>query len=45
MALADHVDDEDKLYNETLSSLGQRGGAQTMNVVNESGPSFSETRN
>ena len=25
-ALADHVDAEDKLNNETLSSLGQRGG-------------------
>ena len=25
-ALTDHVDDEDKLNNETLSSLGQRGG-------------------
>ena len=32
-ALADHVDDEDKLNNETLSSLGQRGGW----VINESG--------
>lgn len=25
-ALIDHVDEEDKLNNETLSSLGQRGG-------------------
>lgn len=25
-ALADHVDDDDKLNNKTLSSLGQRGG-------------------
>ena len=25
-ALSDHVDEEDKLNNETLSSLGQRGG-------------------
>ena len=32
-ALADHVDDEDKLNNETLSSLGQRGGW----LINESG--------
>ncbi|NKC42718.1 phage repressor protein/antirepressor Ant [Lactobacillus mulieris] len=32
-ALADHVDSEDKLNNETLSSLGQRGGW----LVNESG--------
>ena len=32
-ALADHVDDEDKLYNESLLSLGQRGGW----LVNESG--------
>ena len=32
-ALADHVDVEDKLNNETLSSLGQRGGWLT----NESG--------
>ena len=32
-ALADHVDDEDKLNNESLSSLGQRGGW----LVNESG--------
>ena len=32
-ALADHVDDEDKLNNETLSSLGQRSGW----LVNESG--------
>ena len=32
-AIADHVDDEDKLNNETLSSLGQRGGW----IVNESG--------
>lgn len=32
-ALIDHVDDEDKLNNETLSSLGQRGGW----LVNESG--------
>lgn len=32
-AIADHVDAEDKLNNETLSSLGQRGGW----LVNESG--------
>ena len=32
-ALTDHVDDEDKLNNETLSSLGQRGGW----LINESG--------
>ena len=32
-ALADHVDTEDKLNNESLSSLGQRGGW----LVNESG--------
>lgn len=32
-ALADHVDPEDKLNNETLPSLGQRGGW----LVNESG--------
>lgn len=32
-ALIDHVDDEDKLNNETLSSLGQRGGW----IINESG--------
>ena len=32
-ALADHVDEEDKLNNETLSSLGQRGGW----IINESG--------
>lgn len=32
-ALADHVDPEDKLNNESLSSLGQRGGW----LVNESG--------
>lgn len=32
-ALADHVDDFDKLNNETLSSLGQRGGW----LINESG--------
>ena len=32
-ALADHVDSEDKLNNETLSSLGQRGGW----LINESG--------
>ena len=32
-ALADHVDDEDKLNNESLSSLGQRGGW----LINESG--------
>lgn len=32
-AIADHVDDEDKLNNETLSSLGQRGGW----IINESG--------
>lgn len=32
-ALADHVDKEDKLNNESLSSLGQRGGW----LINESG--------
>ena len=32
-ALADHVDDEDKLNNESLVSLGQRGGW----LINESG--------
>ena len=32
-ALADHVDNEDKLNNESLSSLGQRGGW----LINESG--------
>lgn len=32
-ALTDHVDEEDKLNNESLSSLGQRGGW----LVNESG--------
>ena len=32
-ALQDHVDEEDKLNNETLSSLGQRGGW----LINESG--------
>lgn len=32
-AIADHVDDDDKLNNETLSSLGQRGGW----LINESG--------
>lgn len=32
-ALRDHVDEEDKLNNESLSSLGQRGGW----IVNESG--------
>ena len=32
-AIADHVDEEDKLNNETLSSLGQRGGW----LINESG--------
>lgn len=32
-ALRDHVDDEDKLNNESLSSLGQRGGW----LINESG--------
>ena len=32
-ALSDHVDEEDKLNNESLSSLGQRGGW----LVNESG--------
>ena len=32
-ALADHVDEYDKLNNETLSSLGQRGGW----LINESG--------
>lgn len=33
-ALADHVDDDDKLNNDSLSSLGQRGGW----LINESGP-------
>ena len=32
-ALSDHADDEDKLNNESLSSLGQRGGW----LINESG--------
>lgn len=32
-AISDHVDDDDKLNNETLSSLGQRGGW----LINESG--------
>lgn len=32
-ALTDHVDEEDKLNNESLSSLGQRGGW----IINESG--------
>lgn len=32
-ALNDHVDDEDKLNNESLVSLGQRGGW----LINESG--------
>lgn len=32
-ALSDHVDDEDKLNNVSLSSLGQRGGW----LINESG--------
>ena len=32
-ALADHVDNDDKLNNESLSSLGQRGGW----LINESG--------
>ena len=32
-ALTDHVDEEDKLNNESLSSLGQRGGW----LINESG--------
>lgn len=32
-ALIDHVDDEDKLNNESLLSLGQRGGW----LINESG--------
>lgn len=32
-AIADHVDSDDKLNNETLSSLGQRGGW----LINESG--------
>lgn len=32
-ALTDHVDDEDKLNNDSLSSLGQRGGW----LINESG--------
>lgn len=31
--ISDHVDDEDKLNNESLSSLGQRGGW----LINESG--------
>lgn len=31
--ISDHVDPEDKLYNESLSSLGQRGGW----LINESG--------
>lgn len=31
--ISDHVDSEDKLYNESLSSLGQRGGW----LINESG--------
>lgn len=32
-AIADHIDNDDKLYNESLSSLGQRGGW----LINESG--------
>lgn len=32
-SIKDHVDDEDKLNNESLSSLGQRGGW----LINESG--------
>ncbi|MEG1433866.1 BRO-N domain-containing protein [Eubacterium sp.] len=32
-ALIDHVDDDDKLHNDSLSSLGQRGGW----LINESG--------
>jgi anti-repressor protein len=32
-AIADHVDDDDKLNNKSLSSLGQRGGW----IINESG--------
>jgi anti-repressor protein len=32
-AITDHVDNEEKLYNESLSSLGQRGGW----LINESG--------
>ena len=32
-AISDHVDEEDKLNNESLSSLGQRGGW----LINESG--------
>jgi prophage antirepressor-like protein len=32
-ALLDHIDEEDKLNNESLSSLGQRGGW----LINESG--------
>ena len=32
-ALADHVDDDDKLNNESLSSLGQRGGW----IINDAG--------
>ncbi len=32
-AITDHVDDDDKLNNESLSSLGQRGGW----IINESG--------
>jgi anti-repressor protein len=32
-AIADHIDDDDKLNNDSLSSLGQRGGW----IINESG--------
>lgn len=32
-AIADHIDNDEKLYNESLSSLGQRGGW----LINESG--------
>ena len=32
-AIADHIDIDEKLYNESLSSLGQRGGW----LINESG--------
>lgn len=32
-AIYDHIDDEDKLNNESLSSLGQRGGWLSTNPV------------
>ena len=32
-AITDHVDEEDKLNNESLSSLGQRGDGLSMNPV------------